>query len=124
VILVFRFAYRPIFAAVAPDTRPPEAPGGYLEPSSHFFTSSTPSDVFHCAIGVLQAQQVDMIVKQSKFKIKCTAYRSGARLPFVVRVFRVDDKHAVEFQRRSVSFVFSNPSVVSYVFTESPCCAV
>jgi len=83
---------------------PPEVPGGYLEPSYHFMIQSQPTTVFHSLIGYFHLNQIDFVVKQDKFKLKCVSYKHGGRLPFVVRIFSVGEtskQYAVEFQRRS-----------------------
>lgn len=116
----------PALSEVLDNAEPPRVPGGYLEPSYHFFTESSPSRVLSTLLPILQAAQVDCFQRLEKYKVKCTAYRNGARLPFTVRVWLAPDgsecggneqgsdivsppaKYAVEFQRRSGDIFYFN----------------
>lgn len=95
-----------LWSSVQERVEPPAVPGNYLEPSYHFFSVASPLVLLQNLLSILQASQVDCSIKRDKFKIKSVAYRSGARVPFSVRVFSVGDssgkRYAVEFQRRSV----------------------
>jgi len=83
--------------------QPPLAPGGYLEPSYHFFTRSKPSEFLERLLSVLIAIQIDCQQLFGKFKLKCVGYSGGQRLPFIVSVFSTVEqgRSAIEFQRRS-----------------------
>ena len=83
---------------------PVSPPGGYLEPSSHFFVnSSSPAAVLQSLLSVLQTSGVDCQLHPECFKMKCEAYRDCSRVEFCVRLFAIGDERgdfAVEFQRR------------------------
>jgi hypothetical protein len=90
--------------AVVQRVEPPLPPGGYLEPSYHVFSTANPTALIQSVLNVLHQQQVDCVAKHEQFKIKCSAYRSCARLSFYVHVFSAGEgskRYAVEFQRRS-----------------------
>lgn len=91
---------------------PPLSMGGYLEPYYHFFSTASSQVIFGQIVAVLrslheqpeQHGEIDYVVKDAKFKVKCEAYApNGSKIPFVVRVFRTEgqgNRFAVEFQRR------------------------
>ena len=91
-------------SSVPAEAGPGAPPGGYLEPSTHFFVnSSSPCAVLDALLGVLKAAGVDCQLHPECFKMKCEAYRDCARVEFCVRLFSVRDQgadFAVEFQRR------------------------
>jgi hypothetical protein len=92
--------------AVIPRVEPPSPPGGYLEPSYHFFSAANPTALVQSILALLATLQVDCTPKHEQFRIKCSAYRSCARLSFYVHVFvsesvQTAKRYAVEFQRRS-----------------------
>jgi hypothetical protein len=92
--------------AVIQRAEPQGPPGGYLEPSYHFFSSANPTALIQSILALLSNLQVDCTPKHEQFKIKCAAYRSCARLSFYVHVFAVDavqglKRYAIEFQRRT-----------------------
>jgi len=100
-------------AHVHPEIEPPSVPGGYLEPSHHFVSRTSAKVLFNEAETVLELlQEIDFTSTPPEYKIKCCAYRAGeARVPFVVRVFRLDSdmngkRYAVEFQRRSGDLLY------------------
>jgi hypothetical protein len=87
--------------------REPPAVPEYLEPSYHYHSISNPEKLLNELIMFLDSERIDMVVKDLKFKVKCEAYRNGARLTFVARVFAYPEqldkprRYCVEFQRRS-----------------------
>jgi len=95
------------------DVEPPPVPGGYLEPSSHFFSRASPQLLFRELKGALDGMEseligtIDVTIVAPKFKLSCVAYKPGElSLPFMARVFRVDPdsdgkRYALELQRRS-----------------------
>jgi hypothetical protein len=104
----FHAAYKPV------ELEPPEVPGGYLEPCSHFISRSSPARLFSELKTCFETQQclatgkIDLTtVKPEKFKLVCVAYKPGeCSLPFMARVFALDrdgsgKRYAVELQRRS-----------------------
>ena len=87
-------------------TSPPCPPGGYLEPSSHFFVSATdnPQSVLQSLYDLLRERQVDCEMCPDGWKMRGEAYRECARVEFLVRLFSTPSnargEYAVEFQRR------------------------
>ena len=86
---------------------PPSAPGGYLEPSSHFYVSGidSPQHTFQQLYHLLSEwEDVDCDMCPDGWKMRCEAYRECARVEFLVRLFHTPDnprgEFAVEFQRR------------------------
>jgi hypothetical protein len=82
---------------------PPYPPGGYLEPSTHFFVNEISLDTLQVLINVMKENHVDMEVVVGCFLHKCEAYRDCARCEFNIRVFSIHDErgeYAIEFQRR------------------------
>ena len=93
--------------AQPPSAVPHPAPGGYLEPSSHFFLPSDadPTETFSSLHSLLLGRQVDCTrCGQDNWKMRCEAYRECARVEFCVRVWSTPGdsrgEFAVEFQRR------------------------
>ena len=85
---------------------PPCPPGGYLEPSSHFFVSDadSPLSTLQSLFDLLRDRQVDCTMCTDGWKMRCEAYRECARVEFLVRLFSTPSnprgEYAVEFQRR------------------------
>ena len=82
---------------------PPTPPGGYLEPSSHFYTDEEPVAVMQRVCAIMKEKRVDCEVMVGLFRVKCEAYRDCARCEFHIRLFSIGDERgqfAVEFQRR------------------------
>jgi len=92
---------------------PPEVPGGYLEPLYHFISCCPPPTILSVLCTSLQQHSVDFSFQQKKYRFKCVIYVGGAKLPFMLSIFRLpssalaqqqqqqDKKFAIEFQRRS-----------------------
>jgi hypothetical protein len=98
-------------------SKPPVAPGNYLEPHYHFFTSMAPTEMFGFLKQSVQAVTqkahqgergydiIDTDIQEHQFKIKCIDYApGGGKTVFNIRIFALDgdDRYAVEFQRRQV----------------------
>lgn len=83
---------------------PPHAPE-YLEEGFFFFARAPLSVLFPAIQRLLRDINVDFVVKEEKFKLRCTAYHVGySSVTFVVRMYTVDaqfDQYIIEFQRRS-----------------------
>ena len=111
--MVPALSLNPLLSSLSPASavtivEPPPVPGGYLEPSYHMHTNAEPRVLLQTCWAALQTVNVDCAPKLDRFKIKCAAYKNGAKIPFTVRVFTsgetsADRRYALEFQRRSVS---------------------
>ena len=92
--------------AMSSPNSPPCPPGGYLEPSSHFFVpaTDTPRDTLQSLFDLLRERQVDCVMCPDGWKMRGEAYRDCARVEFLVRLFSTPEnprgEYAVEFQRR------------------------
>jgi len=113
----------PFLVAAPISSKPPVAPGNYLEPHYHFFTSMAPTEMFGFLKQSVQAVTqkahqgergydiIDTDIQENQFKIKCIDYApGGGKTVFNIRIFALDgdDRYAVEFQRRqgcSVGFL-------------------
>lgn len=101
--------------AVPTSSKPPVAPGNYLEPHYHFFTTIPPSQMFGFLKQAVQLVSqkanhgekgyniIDTNIQENQFKIKCIDYAHGSgKTVFNIRIFSLenDPRYAVEFQRR------------------------
>jgi hypothetical protein len=98
------------------DDEPPHPKFGYIEMHNHVRSDQKPSFILENAYAALKRLGVDCSVQAQKFKISADAYRAGAKLSFVVRLYTHDEscpnprkakgKYILEMQRRSGDSVY------------------
>ena len=83
-------------------SEPPLAPGGYLEPNTHFYVDDSVDFIIPTLTAILRAVNVDCIYDDRHYKLKCEAYHACARVEFFIRIFTAlnSQRYVIECQRR------------------------
>ncbi len=94
------------------EAQPPCPRFGLVEPHSHARSNEIPSKLLNSCKVYLLSRGVDCVLDRDKFKISADAYRRGAKLSFIVRVYTASEqcpnprnsqgKYVLEVQRRQV----------------------